>query len=169
MKLKVALLLSITGGLLMAQDLDLLIRNGKIVDGTGNPSFHADLGIKAGKIAAVGTLTKQKAARTIDAKGLVVAPGFIDMHNHSDDAILSDGNAESMIRQGVTSMILGEGSSAAPTSQFPRFRDYWAAVLKGGVSTNIGSYVGSDLLFHYAHGADEVHANESEQAQSRVL
>src|SRR5262245_19007858 len=121
------------------QDFDILIRNGRIADGTGNPSFHGDVGIKNGKIAALGKLPGRTAARTIDATGLVVCPGFIDMHNHSDESILSDGNAESMVRMGVTSMILGEGSSAAPTPEYPRFRDYWAAVMKRGVSVNIGS------------------------------
>jgi N-acyl-D-amino-acid deacylase len=84
----------------------------------------------------------------MDAKGLVIAPGFFDMHNHSDSVILTDGDARSMIRMGVTSMILGEGSSAAPTARFPLFTDYWAALLKGGVSTNIGSYVSSSVVFY---------------------
>jgi N-acyl-D-aspartate/D-glutamate deacylase len=136
-----------------AQDFDLLIVNGRIADGTGNPAFQGDVAIQGGKIAALGKLGGRKAARTIDAKGLVVTPGFIDMHNHSDDSVLTDGNADSMIRMGVTSMILGEGSSAAPTEKFPRFRDYFAAVLKAGVSTNIGSYIGSGLVFQTAHGS----------------
>jgi N-acyl-D-aspartate/D-glutamate deacylase len=156
-------------GCLGAQDFDLLIRGGKIVDGTGNPAFHGDLGIKDGKIAALGRLAGKTAARTIDAKGLVVTPGFIDMHNHSDEAILTDGNAESMIRMGVTSMILGEGSSAAPTDRFPRFRDYWAAVLKGGVSTNIGSYVGSGLIYQAARGLKPGPATLAEVQKMRDL
>jgi N-acyl-D-amino-acid deacylase len=130
--------LTLIGSLLAAQDFDILIRNGKIVDGAGSPSFHGDIGIKGGKIVAMGKVPNRTAARPIDAKGLVIAPGFIDMHNHSDNVILTDGDARSMIRMGVTSMILGEGSSAAPTARFPLFTDYWAALLKGGVSTNIG-------------------------------
>src|SRR5690242_13762360 len=98
-----------------APEFDLVIRGGRIVDGTGNPSFAGDLGIRDGKIAAVGRLGDRAAARTIDAAGLVVAPGFIDIHNHSDDTLLEDGDAPSMVRQGVTTMILGEGGSAAPT------------------------------------------------------
>src|SRR5688500_14726879 len=86
----------------LAQDFDTLIVNGRIVDGTGNPSYIGDVGIRGGKIAAVGRLVGRKAARTIDAKGLTVAPGFVDIHNHSDYALLTDGNAQSMIRQGVT-------------------------------------------------------------------
>ena len=152
-----------------AQDFDILIHDGRIADGTGNPAFHGDVGIKDGRIVAMGKLAGRRAARTIDAKGLVVAPGFIDMHNHSDESVLTDGNAESMVRMGVTSMILGEGSSSAPTSRFPRFRDYWAAVLKGGVSTNIGSYVGSGVVFEAAHGSKPGPASPAEIEKMRGL
>jgi N-acyl-D-aspartate/D-glutamate deacylase len=155
--------------MLLAQDFDIVIRNGRIADGTGNPSFRADVGVKAGKIAVMGRLATQTAARVIDASGLVVTPGFIDMHNHSDDAILADGNAESMVRQGVTSMILGEGASAAPTARFPGFRDYWAAVLKSGASTNIGSYVGSNLIYQTAHGSRPGPATAAELDKMRAL
>ena len=97
-----------------AQDYDLLIQNGRIVDGAGNASFVGDLAILNGKVAALGNLPGAKAKRRIDATGLVVSPGFIDIHNHSDYTLVADGNAQSMIRQGVTSMIFGEGGSAAP-------------------------------------------------------
>src|SRR5688572_18020472 len=112
--MKTLLLIFACCSIAQAQDFDLLIRGGWIVDRTGNPSYPGDLGIRNGKIAAMGRLAGKTATRTIDASGLTVAPGFIDMHNHSDSSILADGNAESMIRQGVTSMILGEGGSAAP-------------------------------------------------------
>ncbi len=151
MKLRLTLLLAVVAGCLSAQDYEILIRNGKIVDGTGDPSFHGDLGIKGGKIVSMGKLPKKTATRTIDAEGLVISPGFFDMHNHSDDTVLVDGDAMSMITQGVTSMILGEGNSQAPTQRFPRFRDYWAALAKGGVSTNIGSYIASGSVFESAH------------------
>ena len=96
------------------QDFDVLIRGGRIVDGAGNPAWTGDIGIRGGRIAAMGRLAGKTAERTIDAAGLTVAPGFIDIHNHSDYTIVRDGNAESMVRQGVTTMILGEGGSAAP-------------------------------------------------------
>src|SRR5262249_17524827 len=95
-------------------EYDLVITNGRVVDGTGNPWFHCDVGIKGDKIVAVGRIPEGKAKRTIDAKGLVVAPGFIDMHSHSDDLLLEDGHAQSKIRQGVTTEVLGEGRSAGP-------------------------------------------------------
>src|SRR5690242_12139404 len=98
---------------LSGQDFDVLIRGGLIVDGAGNPAYSGDLGISRGRIAAMGRLTGKTARRTIDAAGLVVSPGFIDIHNHSDNTIVADGNAESMIRQGVTTMVFGEGGSAA--------------------------------------------------------
>ena len=97
-----------------AADFDILIRDGRIVDGAGNPYWIGDVGIRSGKIAAMGRLGGRTAATTINARGMSVAPGFIDIHNHSDYTLLVDGNAESMIRQGVTSIILGEGGSAAP-------------------------------------------------------
>ena len=136
-----------------APDFDLLIRGGRVVDGTGNPSYVADVGIKQGRIAAVGRLAGRTAARTIDAGGLVVAPGFVDIHNHSDDTLLVDGDAESMVRQGVTTMILGEGLSAAPSARFPDFQAYFAALTRGGIATNVGSYIGSGTVWTEVHGA----------------
>jgi N-acyl-D-amino-acid deacylase len=118
---------------------DLLIRNGRILDGTGNPSFVNDVGLRDGKIAAIGALGAASAARVIDANGLAVAPGFIDIHNHSDDTVLEDGDAQSMVRQGVTSMIFGEGGSAAPSAEWKDFSSYFAELRRRGVSTHIGS------------------------------
>jgi N-acyl-D-amino-acid deacylase len=142
------------------QRLDLLIYGGRLVDGTGNPWRMADIGIRQGRIVEIGNLSDRPAAKKINAKGLIVAPGFIDIHNHSDNTILVDGNAESMVRQGVTSMIFGEGGSAAPLGgkqevKNPRWSDfngYFDLVLKQGVSTNIGTYVGSSQVWTYVRG-----------------
>ncbi len=131
--------------------VDLLIRGGRIVDGTGNPSFAGDLAIRAGRIVALGRVREQ-AARVIDASGLVVAPGFIDIHNHSDFTVLDDGDAPSMVRQGVTSMVFGEGGSAAPSARWPRFSAYFAELVAKGVSSNIGSYVGSSQVWTTVRG-----------------
>src|SRR5580700_2971852 len=106
--MKLLLLLAGLASIASAQDFDTLIVNGRIVDGTGNPSFIGDVGIRSGRIAAVGHLKGRAATRTIDAAGLTVAPGFVDIHNHSDFTLVTDGNAESMVRQGVTTMIFGE-------------------------------------------------------------
>src|SRR3982750_1308150 len=129
------------------QQYDVLIRGGKLVDGTGNPWGMVDVGSRGGRIADVGDLSGRAATTVIDAKGLVVAPGFIDIHNHSDRTVLIDGNAESMVRQGVTSMIFGEGESAAPSKEYPEFGTYFADLLKKGISTNVGSYVGSRQIW----------------------
>ena len=107
---------AVFGSSLPAQEpvFDVLIRGGRIVDGTGNPWFVGDVAIRGERIVAVGRLAGAKATREIDAAGLVVAPGFIDMHSHSDLLLLEDGHAQSKIRQGVTTEVLGEGGSAGP-------------------------------------------------------
>lgn len=178
--MKFALLLVAVSALARAQDFDVLIRNGRVVDGTGNPSFVGDVGIRAGRIAAMGALPKARAGKVIDATGLIVAPGFIDIHNHSDYSLLVDGNAQSMIRQGVTSMILGEGESAAPIGgkqqsknpdiDWTDFRGYFKRLLKKGISTNIGTYVGSSQIWTYVHGeqAGPPTAAELSEMQSLV-
>src|SRR5438067_13383903 len=93
---------------------DVLIRGGRIVDGTGNPWFDGDVAVRGDRIAAVGRLAGATARREIDARGLVVAPGFIDLHTHSDLPLINDGNAESKVREGVTVDVIGESTSVAP-------------------------------------------------------
>ena len=156
------------GVLACAQDYDLLIRGGRIVDGTGNPAYVGDLAIRQGRIAAMGRVTG-RAARTIDAAGLTVAPGFIDIHNHSDSTIVQDGNAQSFIRQGVTSMIFGEGGSAAPSKRWKDFDAYFAQLLKQGISTNIGSYVGSSELWTWVRGQKAGPPSAEELDRMRAL
>jgi N-acyl-D-amino-acid deacylase len=127
---------------------DLLIRGGRIVDGTGNPWFAGDVGIRADRIVAVGHLAGATATRELDARGLVVAPGFIDLHTHSDMPLLNDGNAESKVRQGVTLDVLGESTSVAPRDGLPTakgawtdFTGYWQALRQKGISMNVISEV----------------------------
>src|SRR4051794_24527418 len=107
-------LLSLSGGQQKDPDYDLLIRHGKVVDGSGNPWYHADVAVRGDKIVALGRALPGTARRQIDATGLVVAPGFIDIHSHSDFVLLEDGDGQSKIRQGVTTEVLGESSSAGP-------------------------------------------------------
>src|SRR4051812_10632830 len=96
---------------------DVLITSGRVIDGTGNPWFRADVGIKDGRIAAVGPLAGATATRTIDAAGKVVAPGFIDAHVHGDLALFMDPEHEPAIRQGVTTYLVGQdGVAMAPAS-----------------------------------------------------
>src|SRR4029077_7430736 len=93
---------------------DIVITNGHIIDGTGSPWYSGDLGIRDGKIAAIGNLSAAQRQRTIDAAGKVVAPGFIDMLGQSELTILVDPRLPSKIYQGITSEITGEGNSIAP-------------------------------------------------------
>ena len=141
---------------------DLLIRNGRIVDGSGNPWYVGDLAIRGKRIVAVGRVPRGRAKREIDAKGLVVAPGFIDMHSHSDYLLLEDGHAQSKIRQGVTTEVLGEGQSAAPNKgklpprrmtvsgkevNWTTLAEYFDTLEKAGIAVNVASYVGMDNVW----------------------
>ena len=109
---------------------DLIIRGGEIIDGTGAPSYPGDLAVKDGHIVAIGECGGREARRAIDANGMVVAPGFIDIHTHSDFTLPINPLAESKIRQGVTTEVVGNcGYSAAPVlpGQVAMLRDYMAA------------------------------------------
>jgi N-acyl-D-amino-acid deacylase len=99
---------------LSAQTYDVIIRGGRVIDGAGNPWIKADVGIRAGRIVRVGRLDDARASRVIDATGQVVTPGFIDMHTHSEYTLLYDGNAQSKIRQGVTTEVVAEATSPGP-------------------------------------------------------
>jgi N-acyl-D-amino-acid deacylase len=94
--------------------MDVLIRGGTIVDGTGRPAYKADIAIADGRIAEIGA-PQGEAAATLDAEGLTVAPGFVDLHTHSDFTLAANGRAESQVRQGVTTEVVGQcGVSCAP-------------------------------------------------------
>ncbi len=100
-----------------------MVRGGTIVDGTGNPRFRGDVGVKAGAIVGVGDLSAVRAARVLDASDLLVAPGFIDIHSHSDFTLLVDARAQSSIGQGVTTEVIGNcGHGCAPITDVARFR-----------------------------------------------
>lgn len=165
-------------------DYDLIIRGGKIVDGTGNPWYYGDLAIKGDRIAAVERELTGRAKREIDARGLVVAPGFIDIHSHSDWLLLEDGDAQSKIRQGVTTEILGEGSSVGPFKDQlePRsvrvgeqqvsistINDYFVHIEKAGVSVNVASYVGLGTVWQCVMGHSFQRPTSSEFAQMKEL
>lgn len=158
--------ISIPGAPSIAAEFDLVIRNGRIVDGTGNPWFRGDVAIRGASIAAIGRVDG-KGDDEIDAGGLVVAPGFIDIHSHSDFKLLQDGNAQSKVRQGVTTEILGEGNSAGPhqgklSPQTFKVRDeqlswttlggYFDVIDKAGVAVNVASYVGINNVWRSVMG-----------------
>jgi N-acyl-D-amino-acid deacylase len=147
---------------------DVLIRGGRIVDGTGNPWFNGDVALRGDRIVAVGRIPEDaQARRVIDARGLVVAPGFIDIHSHSDMPLLEDGAALSKVYQGVTTEVLGEDTSGGPskgkvepksfkkgeqTLRWSTFGEYLDAVERSGTAVNLASYVGLGTLLSCVQG-----------------
>ena len=140
---------------------DVIIRNGHIIDGTGSPWYAGDVGVRDGHIAAIGDLSRDSAKQIIDAQGMVVAPGFIDMLGQSELTILVDPRLPSKIYQGITTEITGEGESVAPldsamlaedaptyrhygiTADWHTLGEYFARLQKQGAGINIGTYVGA--------------------------
>ncbi len=133
--------------------IELLITNARIIDGTGAPAREGGVAVSGGRITdvfdpAAATAAASRATRVIDAKGRVVAPGFIDMHSHSDMPLVTDGNAQSKIRQGVTTEVIGESGSIAPqpaateTQPWTDFAGYFGVLEKQGIAVNLISYVG---------------------------
>lgn len=167
LRLFLVLLAFATGTVALAQQrFDVLVVKGTVYDGSGAAGRRADLGIRDGKVAAIGDLSGASAARTIDASGLAVAPGFIDMHNHSDDTLLAEPNCESMIRQGVTTMVLGEGGSAGPakpgSDPWTTLGGYFDHVDKHPASANICSYVGETQVWTFIKGHELTPATEEQ-------
>jgi len=152
---------------------DLLITNARVVDGTGAPARPGAVGVRDGRIAAVGQVNGP-AARTIDAGGRVLAPGFIDPHSHSDYALLTDGNAESKIRQGVTTEVIGESGSVAPQKPTPErgwsdFAGYFAAIERSKIAVNLLSYVGLGQVREFVMGNDERAPTSDELSKMTAL
>jgi len=150
-----------------APSYDLLITNAQIVDGTGGAPVRGSIAIAAGKVAAVGNV-EGTATRTIDARGRTVAPGFIDLHSHSDMPLVTDGNGQSKIRQGVTTEVIGESGSVAPrktasqTATWTDFNGYFAAIEKNGISPNLLSYVGTGTVRELVIGEEDKKATAAD-------
>jgi N-acyl-D-amino-acid deacylase len=161
------------GQSLNAKIFDIVITNGHIIDGTGSPWYSGDIGIRDGRIAAIGNLSAAVRKRTIDAHKEVVAPGFIDMLGQSEETILVDPRLPSKIYQGITTQVTGEGSSIAPLSdaivQADRSRyqhlhinpdwrtldQYFSRLEKQGIGNNIASYVGATQVRRMVLGDDD--------------
>lgn len=169
---------------------DVIIRGGQIVDGTGNPWFDGDVAIRSGRIAAIGRLPAATAARTIEARGLAVAPGFIDLHTHSDLPLLADGTAQSKVRQGVTIDVLGESTSVAPRDglaadagrdfaaeadggtvrfDWTTFSQYFSRLERQGISMNVISHVAADQVRRVVMGYDSRPATAAELDRMKRL
>lgn len=189
---RVALAFVLAAGLLLAQKpaapaYDLLIRNARIVDGTGSPWYEGDVGIRDGRIAAIGSLPGAAARRTIDAKKMIVAPGFMDMLGQSDLTILVNPHLPSKIFQGITTEFTGEGGSAAPLNDaiihadrpyyqhfelepgWRTFHEYFGRLEKQGIGINFGSYVGATQVRRMVLGDDNRAPSPTELASMESL
>jgi len=142
-------------------EFDVVITHGRIIDGTGSPWYSGDIGVRGGRIAAIGNLSNRSQARTIDARGKVVAPGFIDMLGQSELTMLVEPRLPSKIYQGITTEVTGEGGSAAPlddeilqadrasyehyriTPDWRTLRQYFARLERQGMGINLATYVGA--------------------------
>jgi N-acyl-D-amino-acid deacylase len=173
--------------MLRPQQFDVVIRNGHIVDGTGSPWYSGDIGIRGGRIAQISSLANVTAHQVIDASGLVVAPGFIDMLGQSELSILVNPHVPSKIFQGITTEITGEGNSIAPwdprllaagraefahygiTPGWRTFREYFARLQKQGLGLNLASYVGATQVRRIVLGEDNRAPNTTELEMMRAL
>jgi len=166
---------------------DLIIAGGHVIDGTGSPWYTADVGIRHGRIAAIGKLKSAAAKQRVDAAGLVVAPGFIDMLGQSEFTILVDPRLPSKIYQGITTEITGEGTSPAPmsghardeaaqilehyglTADWESLGEYFARLERSGLGINLASYVGATTLREVVIGGADRPATAAELERMRAL
>ena len=170
-----------------SQPFEIVITNGHIIDGTGSPWYSGDIGIRSGKIVAIGNLEDAQRTRTIDAHGMVVAPGFIDMLGQSELTILVDPRLPSKIYQGITTEITGEGGSSAPqndaliradqsgydhyhlTPDWRTFQQYFARLEKQGMGINLASYVGATQVRRMVLGDDDKQPTPAQLDQMKEL
>ncbi len=186
-RLLLALFLIVSALGFAADSFDVVITNGHIVDGTGSPWYSGDIGIREGRIAAIGNLSEAPRKRTIDARGKVVAPGFIDMLGQSEVTILVDPRLPSKIYQGITTEITGEGGSAAPLNSaiveadrpaythykvnvdWQTFRQYFARLEKQGMGINLASYVGATQVRRVVLGDADVQPTPEQLEKMKAL
>ncbi|PYS61987.1 MAG: dihydroorotase [Acidobacteria bacterium] len=166
---------------------DLIIKNGRVVDGSGRHGFKADVAIKGNRIARIGNLRGAKAKREIDARGQIVAPGFIDMLGQSETFVLIDPRAMSKVMMGVTTEITGEGESIAPvndrilkeqedfnrrfnlTVDWRTLDEYFKRLGKQGAGVNLGTFVGATQVREYVIGYDDRPPTAAELEQMKQL
>lgn len=166
---------------------DLIIRNGRIIDGTGSPWYTGSIGIRGGRIAEIGALVGGRAKQTIDAAGMVVTPGFIDMLGQSELSILVRPELPSKIFQGITTEFTGEGTSVAPlndriakadrlgyerlklTADWRTLGEYFARLERQGIGINVGHYVGATQVRRMVLGDDDRQPTPGELARMRQL
>ena len=170
-----------------ADAFDVLIRGGTVYDGSGKPPRRADVGLRGDRVAAVGDLAGATAKVVVDAKGMAVAPGFINMLSWSVDSLLADGRGQSEIRQGVTTQIMGEGWSWGPVNDAIKKRmkaeqtdfkydiewrtldEYLHFLERKGVSQNVASYLGATTVREYVIGLENRKATADDLRRMREL
>jgi dihydroorotase/N-acyl-D-amino-acid deacylase len=168
-------------------DYDLIIRNGHVIDGAGNPWYSADVAVSGDRIAAIGDLHEARAKREIDAKGRIVSPGFIDMLGQSEVSLLLDNRSLSKLSQGITTEITGEGGSIAPQTKktlapmkpflehyklsvdWTTLDGYFRRLEKQGTPLNIGTYVGSAQVREAVIGDDNRAPTPAELEEMKSL
>jgi N-acyl-D-amino-acid deacylase len=168
-------------------EYDLIIRNGRVIDGSGRPAFNAEVAIKDDRIGRIGNLRGARAKREIDARGQVVAPGFIDMLGQSEQFVLIDPRAMSKVMMGVTTEITGEGESIAPlndrilkeqedfnrrfdlTVDWRTLGEYFNRLDKQGAGINLGTFVGATQVREYVIGYDNRPPKAAELEQMKQL
>src|SRR5437588_11454805 len=169
------------------QQYDILFRNGRVVDGTGNPWIYADIGVTGDHISFIGRAANATAKRAIDARGLIVAPGFIDMLEQSEWNLLIDKQAFSKLTQGITTGITGEGGSIAPqneqtladrrdflqhyhlTVDWHDLDGYFSRLERQGAGINLGTYVGATQVRKYVLGSADRPPTAEELARMQQL
>lgn len=161
-----------------ADQYDVLIKNGTVYDGSGGKPRRADLLIRNDQIVAIGNFKNAKAKNVVDARGLAVVPGFVNMLSHSYNSILTDGRSLGELRQGVTTQIFGEGSSMGPLSPEMKQRrntnwttlaEYLKYAEQKGISQNVASYIGATTIREYVIGLEDKKATPEQLAQMREL
>lgn len=164
-------------GASFAQAFDVIIRGGTVYDGSGKRGVRADVGISGDKVVKVGDLSKANAATVIDAKGMAVAPGFINMLSWSTNSLIQDGRSLSELKQGVTTQIFGEGSTMGPTKvadrkptdQWTTLASYLQFLEKKGVSQNVASYIGATTLRLNVIGNEDKQPTPEQMQQIRDI
>jgi N-acyl-D-amino-acid deacylase len=163
-----------------APEYDVIIRGGTVYDGSGSAPVIADVAMKGNKIAAVGSLKEARGVQEINASGLAVAPGFINMLSWANESLIEDGRSQSDIRQGVTLEVMGEGESMGPLNasmkkemqdrqgdikykvEWTTLREYLDYLVRRGISTNVTSFVGAATIREYAVGYENRPPNPDE-------
>src|SRR5882762_8118855 len=182
-----SLLLAATSVSIIAADFDVIIKNGAVYNGTGSEAQHVDLAIKGDRVAGIGDFKNAEAKTIIDAHGLAVAPGFINMLSWSTEALIQDGRSQSEIRQGVTTEIMGEGESMGPMNDrvrefmlkqqadikyditWNKLTEYLRFLEKRGISCNVASFIGATTIRRNVIGFDDRPPTPQELDQMREL